>query len=108
MRSSRTTLIKVNESLQVTNNSNPPPGFKFVPIGDPLLTSECKELSRERDAMIFIVSVSNFSNMDMYGLLNHVTNLGFERGEFQNLRAHLSNRISLSREYCRRGSGEGR
>ncbi|KAF4634974.1 hypothetical protein G7Y89_g3124 [Cudoniella acicularis] len=44
--------------FQVTNDSKPPPGFAFVPIGDPDLTKACKELSRERDAMIFIVSGS--------------------------------------------------
>ncbi|KAH8687832.1 hypothetical protein BGZ60DRAFT_394599 [Tricladium varicosporioides] len=44
--------------FQVTNDSKPPPGFAFVPIGDPVMTNACKELSRERDAMIFIVSGS--------------------------------------------------
>ncbi|RDL39028.1 uncharacterized protein BP5553_03368 [Venustampulla echinocandica] len=44
--------------FQVTDNPKPPPGFAFVPIGDPILTKGCKELSRERDAMIFIVSAS--------------------------------------------------
>ena len=43
--------------FQVTNERRPPPGFEFVPFGDPTLTSACKELSREQDAMIFIVSV---------------------------------------------------
>lgn len=43
--------------LQVTNDHNPPPGFAFVPFGDPMVTNKCKELSRERDAMIFVVSV---------------------------------------------------
>lgn len=41
----------------VTDDQNPPPGFTFVPIGDPIMTNKCKELSRERDAMIFIVSM---------------------------------------------------
>lgn len=39
-----------------------------MPIGDPTLTSACKELSRERDAMIFIVSVglpSHYEEDDM-------------------------------------------
>jgi hypothetical protein len=44
-------------SPQVTNDTNPPPGFAFVPIGDPQMTNMCKDLSRTRDAMIFIVSV---------------------------------------------------
>ncbi|KAG6014376.1 hypothetical protein E4U54_005427 [Claviceps lovelessii] len=43
--------------VQVTRDKTPPPGFEFVPIGNPVLTSACKELSREKDAMIFIVSV---------------------------------------------------
>ncbi|KAE9375414.1 hypothetical protein N431DRAFT_542947 [Stipitochalara longipes BDJ] len=42
--------------FKVTNDADPPPGFVFVPIGDPILTNACKELSREKDAMIFIVS----------------------------------------------------
>lgn len=43
---------------QITVDREPPPGFTFVPNGKPELTSLCKELSREKDAMIFIVSVS--------------------------------------------------
>lgn len=48
-------------SPQVTNDTNPPPGFAFVPIGDPQMTNMCKDLSRTRDAMIFIVSVRLFT-----------------------------------------------
>jgi hypothetical protein len=44
--------------IQVTTDKIPPPGFEFVPMGNPTLTTACKELSREKDAMIFIVSVS--------------------------------------------------
>ncbi|KAG9235466.1 hypothetical protein BJ875DRAFT_270317 [Amylocarpus encephaloides] len=42
--------------IQITNDPKPPPGFTFVPFGDPVLTAECKELSRECGAMIFILS----------------------------------------------------
>lgn len=42
---------------QFTENREPPPGFEFVPIGNPTLTTACKELSREHGAMIFIVTV---------------------------------------------------
>ncbi|CAI6098969.1 unnamed protein product, partial [Clonostachys chloroleuca] len=42
--------------FQVTTKTTPPPGFEFVPSGNPELTTACKELSREKDAMIFIVS----------------------------------------------------
>ncbi|KAK3943501.1 hypothetical protein QBC46DRAFT_377262 [Diplogelasinospora grovesii] len=45
--------------LKITEDSNPPPGFEFVPIGNPALTKACKELSREQEAMIFIVTSSN-------------------------------------------------
>ncbi|KAK1239448.1 hypothetical protein MKX07_008936 [Trichoderma sp. CBMAI-0711] len=47
---------------QVTTESTPPPGFEFVPIGNPELTAACKELSREKDAMIFIVSNAKCSD----------------------------------------------
>ncbi|KAK4179925.1 hypothetical protein QBC36DRAFT_307742 [Triangularia setosa] len=43
--------------FEFTQNRQPPPGMEFVPIGNPALTTLCKELSRERDAMIFIVTV---------------------------------------------------
>ncbi|KAK4228479.1 hypothetical protein QBC38DRAFT_414617 [Podospora fimiseda] len=36
----------------------PPPGYEFVPMGNPALTSACKEISRERGAMVFIVTSS--------------------------------------------------
>ncbi|KAB5582651.1 hypothetical protein GE09DRAFT_277321 [Coniochaeta sp. 2T2.1] len=42
--------------FQVVNYTEPPPGYEFVPIGNPALTAACKELSREQEAMVFIVS----------------------------------------------------
>ncbi|CAG8971889.1 hypothetical protein HYALB_00007804 [Hymenoscyphus albidus] len=42
--------------VQITTDPRPPPGFWFVPFGDPVMTNACKELSRERGAMIFVVS----------------------------------------------------
>ncbi|CCC07523.1 unnamed protein product [Sordaria macrospora k-hell] len=45
--------------IEFTESREPPPGFEFVPIGNPTLTSACKELSREHGAMIFIVTSSN-------------------------------------------------
>ncbi|KAK3397371.1 hypothetical protein B0T20DRAFT_356943 [Sordaria brevicollis] len=45
--------------IEFTEDREPPPGFEFVPIGNPTLTSACKELSREQGAMIFIVTSSN-------------------------------------------------
>ncbi|KAG6146397.1 hypothetical protein E4U22_007333 [Claviceps purpurea] len=60
--------------VQVTRNKTPPPGFEFVPIGNPVLTSACKELSRERDAMIFIVSnvATNCLSQQVNRLGHHV------------------------------------
>ncbi|KAL2021142.1 hypothetical protein VTK56DRAFT_7448 [Thermocarpiscus australiensis] len=45
--------------FEFTENREPPPGFEFVPIGNPALTTACKELSREQGAMIFIVTSSH-------------------------------------------------
>lgn len=42
--------------FEFTEDRHPPPGFEFVPIGNPALTTACKELSREQGAMIFIVT----------------------------------------------------
>jgi hypothetical protein len=52
-----TPLTEVLTQGQFTENRDPPPGFEFVPIGNPALTTACKELSREQGAMIFIVTV---------------------------------------------------
>ncbi|PQE30363.1 alanine and arginine rich protein [Rutstroemia sp. NJR-2017a WRK4] len=60
--------------FQVTNDPNPPPGFAYVPIGDPSLTTACKELSREQDAMIFIVSRSKEDNSK---ISDHVFRTGY-------------------------------
>ncbi|KAL2256743.1 hypothetical protein VTK26DRAFT_1189 [Humicola hyalothermophila] len=45
--------------FEFTEKREPPPGFEFVPIGNPALTTACKELSREQGAMIFIVTSSH-------------------------------------------------
>ena len=49
--------VSVTNSVQFFEKKEPPPGFEFVPIGNPALTTACKELSREQGAMIFIVTV---------------------------------------------------
>lgn len=48
---------KIN--LEMTTATEPPPGYRFVPNGNPDLSKACKELSREQDAMVFIVSLAN-------------------------------------------------
>ncbi|KAI6368822.1 hypothetical protein MCOR25_004564 [Pyricularia grisea] len=60
--------------FQVTTDRTPPPGFEFVPIGNPDLTKACKELSREQDAMIFIVSAMDHGDGSQLGL--HMNRVG--------------------------------
>ncbi|OBS27655.1 hypothetical protein FPOA_01597 [Fusarium poae] len=55
--------------FQITTKKTPPPGFEFVPAGNPELTTACKELSREKDAMIFIVS--NAKDTSTSNVLSH-------------------------------------
>jgi hypothetical protein len=57
---------KCSPCPQITTDKTPPPGFEFVPIGNPKLTAACKEISREKDAMIFIVSVGLRSPSQSY------------------------------------------
>ncbi|KAJ4134748.1 hypothetical protein NW768_004349 [Fusarium equiseti] len=57
--------------FQITTKKTPPPGFEFVPAGNPELTTACKELSREKDAMIFIVSLKNAKDPTTSNILSH-------------------------------------
>ncbi|KAJ8124620.1 hypothetical protein O1611_g9020 [Lasiodiplodia mahajangana] len=59
--------------FEVTTNREPPPGFEFIPTGHPELSQECKEQSRDRDAMFFIVSNSK----DTLKLDHHMNRLGY-------------------------------
>ncbi|KAK8093793.1 hypothetical protein PG997_000478 [Apiospora hydei] len=59
--------------FEVTTEKEPPPGFEFVPTGNPELTTTCKEMSREQDAMIFIVSDSK----DVKNLEHHMHRAGY-------------------------------
>ncbi|KAK8129606.1 hypothetical protein PG999_001986 [Apiospora kogelbergensis] len=59
--------------FEVTTKKEPPPGFEFVPTGNPDLTAACKEMSREQDAMIFIVSDSK----DVKNLEHHMHRAGY-------------------------------
>ncbi|KAK7429585.1 hypothetical protein QQZ08_003965 [Neonectria magnoliae] len=60
--------------FKITSRKTPPPGFEFVPIGNPQLTTACKELSRGKDAMIFIVS--NSKEVDSNHLAHQVHRIG--------------------------------
>ncbi|KAI0395999.1 hypothetical protein F5Y17DRAFT_163174 [Xylariaceae sp. FL0594] len=58
--------------FEITTDREPPPGFEFIPTGHPELSHECKELSRENEAMFFIVSNSK----DPEKLDHHMNRLG--------------------------------
>ncbi|KAL7623996.1 hypothetical protein AAE478_005553 [Parahypoxylon ruwenzoriense] len=59
--------------FKITTDRHPPPGFEFIPIGHPRLSYECKEMSREEEAMIFIVSdAKNPDNLD-----HHMNRVGY-------------------------------
>ncbi|KAI5863446.1 hypothetical protein GGS23DRAFT_567075 [Durotheca rogersii] len=59
--------------FKITTDRLPPPGFEFVPLGHPRLSYMCKELSRDEEAMIFIVSDSkNPDNLD-----HHMNRVGY-------------------------------
>ncbi|KLU91195.1 hypothetical protein MAPG_09717 [Magnaporthiopsis poae ATCC 64411] len=60
--------------FEVTTAREPPPGFEFVPVGNPDLAQACKELSREQDAMIFIVSDSREADATQLGI--HMNRVG--------------------------------
>ncbi|KAI2631708.1 hypothetical protein GGS21DRAFT_157814 [Xylaria nigripes] len=59
--------------FEVTTAPDPPPGYEFIPVGHPELSQECKELSREDNAMFFIVSMSK----DTLKLDHHMNRLGY-------------------------------
>ena len=44
--------------LQDYHNVNPPIGYKFVPAGDPTLTTKCKEFARLDGKTVYKVIVS--------------------------------------------------
>lgn len=43
---------------RMTKSQDPPPGFSFIPVGNPELSNACKEISREKEYLIFVVTVS--------------------------------------------------
>src|SRR5438045_9015898 len=44
---------------QVSYNVHPPPGFTYIPAGNPDFTRKCKEFSQAGDHEVFVVSVSS-------------------------------------------------
>ncbi|KAI0156602.1 hypothetical protein GGR57DRAFT_511519 [Xylariaceae sp. FL1272] len=58
---------------QILKKQQPPPGFEFIPTGHPELSTACKELSRESEAMYFIVS----THTDIKELDHHMNRQGY-------------------------------
>ncbi|KAG8160309.1 hypothetical protein KVR01_009845 [Diaporthe batatas] len=75
--------------FKITTDKNPPPGFEFVPIGNPELTQACKELSRERDAMIFIVCTAKDANANKLALQMSRTGHHIRRTIVEEARAQI-------------------
>jgi hypothetical protein len=80
---------------KVTTDTIPPPGYEYVPVGDPELTTACKELSREKDAMIFMVSNAR-GPADENNLAHHVHRIGHHIRHYiaEEARASLSRTIA--------------
>ncbi|KJR86959.1 uncharacterized protein SPSK_01428 [Sporothrix schenckii 1099-18] len=89
--------------FKITSRRTPPPGFEFVPIGNPELTKACKELSREHDAMIFIVS-----NGTGGGLSQQMNRVGhhIRQGIVEEARREVSDNGNSSDDHAQSGLPE--
>ncbi|KAG7108905.1 hypothetical protein HYQ44_012269 [Verticillium longisporum] len=61
--------------FEKTSKREPPPLFAFVPVGNPELAVACKELSRERGAMVYIVSETKNDNIS--DLVHQTNRIGY-------------------------------
>ncbi|KAM0287965.1 hypothetical protein ACHAQH_000032 [Verticillium albo-atrum] len=61
--------------FEKTSKRDPPPLFAFVPVGNPELAVACKELSRERGAMVYIVSETKNDNIS--DLVHQTNRIGY-------------------------------
>ncbi|KAM0335251.1 hypothetical protein ACHAQA_000295 [Verticillium albo-atrum] len=61
--------------FEKTSKRDPPPLFAFVPVGNPELAVACKELSRERGAMVYIVSETR--NQNISDLVHQTNRIGY-------------------------------
>ncbi|KAI9798705.1 MAG: hypothetical protein M1825_005032 [Sarcosagium campestre] len=58
----------------ITFQAQPPPGFTFVPAGNPALTEKCKEYSRSAGHKVFVVSTAKHKTDD---ISQHVHRIGY-------------------------------
>ncbi|EQB53553.1 hypothetical protein CGLO_06707 [Colletotrichum gloeosporioides Cg-14] len=59
--------------FEITANRQPPPGMKYIPMGNPELTERCKEISREIGALVYIVT---FAKKDASELSQQIHRVG--------------------------------
>ncbi|XP_044723915.1 uncharacterized protein HRG_01811 [Hirsutella rhossiliensis] len=62
--------------FQNTHDRRPPLECEFLPIGNPELTTACKELSRQRGIQIYIVSDSHFNGIT-HSYANQMNRVGY-------------------------------
>ncbi|KAL0940767.1 uncharacterized protein CTRU02_203530 [Colletotrichum truncatum] len=65
--------------FEITPNRTPPPGMKYIPIGNPELTERCKEISRELGASVYIVT---FAKKDASELSQQIHRVGHHIREY--------------------------
>ncbi|GKT57334.1 hypothetical protein ColTof4_11483 [Colletotrichum tofieldiae] len=51
--------------LENTTNTDPPPGMRYIPIGNPELTERCQDISRELGASVYIVTKAKKDASDL-------------------------------------------
>ncbi|KAK2044385.1 hypothetical protein LZ31DRAFT_554326 [Colletotrichum somersetense] len=58
--------------LENTTNTEPPPGMRYIPIGNPELTERCQDISRELGASVYIVTKAKKDASDLSQQIHRV------------------------------------
>ncbi|KAK1998565.1 hypothetical protein LX36DRAFT_31023 [Colletotrichum falcatum] len=58
--------------LENTTNTDPPPGMRYIPIGNPELTERCQDISRELGASVYIVTKAKKDASDLSQQIHRV------------------------------------
>ncbi|MCJ1401739.1 hypothetical protein MMC11_004956 [Xylographa trunciseda] len=72
---------------------NPPPGYTFIPAGDPQITNRCKDIARKDGAKVYTVSTTKHKHS---GLSKEVHRIGYHFPSSVVGRACLSLGVDLS------------
>ncbi|MCJ1392242.1 hypothetical protein MMC18_005109 [Xylographa bjoerkii] len=76
-------------------HANPPPGYTFIPAGDPQITNRCKDIARKDGAKVYAVSTTKHKHS---GLSKEVHRIGYHFPSSVVGRACLSLGVDLSRD----------